>query len=164
MSAIAIVTIMPTSYTNHFLIQARSYFLMTFEKSKQKNCRTSTSCVQDFLANLFQLPGKGEDLTTPEAQCFLKSQGFCKTKDRDILFSKMLKAYLITTEEKLSKQYLKFSPTLGIKLNGSYLILSSSEFLKTGKECTLLDVMEKNVSGKYFLSQKQVDKILAKTK
>lgn len=82
---------------------------MTFEKSKQKNCRISTSCVQDFLANLFQLLGKGEDLTTPEAQCFLKSQGFLKTKDRDILFSKMLKAYLITTEEKLSKQYLKFS-------------------------------------------------------
>ena len=74
----------------------------------------------------------------------------------------MLKAYLITTEEKLSKQYLKFSPTLGIKLNGSYLILSSSEFLKIGNESTLLDVMEKNVSEKYFLSMESALRIMTK--
>lgn len=53
-----------------FFDTSEELFLMTFEKSKQKNCRISTSCVQDFLVNLFQLLGKGEDLTTPEAQCF----------------------------------------------------------------------------------------------
>ncbi len=73
------------------------------------------------------------------------------------------KAYLITTEAKLSKQYLKFSPTLGIAYNGNYLILSSSEYLKTGKECTLLDVMEKNVPEKYFLSPEAIQKIIAKS-
>ncbi len=81
----------------------------------------------------------------------------------NILFSKTLKAYLITTEAKLSKQYLKFSPTLGIAYNGNYLILSSSEYLKTGKECTLLDVMEKNVPEKYFLSPETEAKILARS-
>ena len=114
-------------------------------------------------SNLFQLLEKDEDLKTQEVQCFLKSHGFLKTNDPNILFSKTLKAYLITTEAKLSKQYLKFSPTLGIAYNGNYLILSSSEYLKTGKECTLLDVMEKNVPEKYFLSPEAIQKIIAKS-
>ena len=138
-----------------------SVFLMTSQQSIQQNSPISISYVADFLANLFQLQEKDEDLKTPEAQCFLKSHGFSKTKNPNILFSKTLKAYLITTVEKLSKQFLKFSPTLGIKLNGSYLILSSSVFLKTGNVSTLLDVMETNVSEKYFLSAEQAAKILA---
>ena len=136
---------------------------MTSQKSIQKTSPTSISYVADFLANLLVLLEKDEDLKTQEAQCFLKLHGFSKTKDRDILFSKTLKAYLIMTVEKLSKQYLKFSPTLGIKLNGSYLILSSSEFLKTGNGCTLLDVMEQNVPEKYFLSQEAIQRIIAKS-
>ena len=157
------MTNMQTIYTKHILILKRSYFLMTSEQLIQKNCPTLISFVLDFLANLSRLQEKDEDLKTQEAQCFLKSQGFSKTNDPDILFSKMLKAYLITTEAKLSKQYLKFSPTLGIKCNGNYLILSSSEFLKTGKECTLLDVMEKDVPEKYFLSKDAEVKILARS-
>jgi hypothetical protein len=155
---------MQTNYTETILILKRSIFLMTSQQSTHQNSPTSISFVADFLANLFQLQGKDEALKTQEAQCFLKSHGFCKTKDPDILYSKTLKGYLIMTVEKLSKQFLKFSPTSGIKLNGSYLILSSSEFLKTGKECTLLDVLEQNVSEKYFLSQAQINKIVATTK
>ena len=134
---------------------------MTSQQSTHQNSPTSISFVADFLVNLLALQEKDEDLKTQEAQCFLKSHGFSKTKNPNILFSKTLKAYLITTEEELSKQYLKFSPTLGIKLNGSYLILSSSVFLKTGNVSTLLDVMETNVSEKYFLSAEQAAKILA---
>ena len=136
---------------------------MTSEKSTHQNSPISISYVQDFLVNLFQLLEKDEDLKTQEVQCFLKSHGFLKTNDPNILFSKTLKAYLITTEAKLSKQYLKFSPTLGIAYNGNYLILSSSEFLKTGRECTLLDVMEKDVPEKYFLSPRMESKILARS-
>ena len=155
------MTNMPTNYTKHILIPKRSYFLMTSEQSIQKNCLTSTFSAEDFLASLSRLQEKDAALKTPEAQCFLKSHGFSRTNDPDILYSKTLKAYLITTVEKLSKQYLKFSPTLGIKCNGNYLILSSSEFLKTGRECTLLDVMEKDVPEKYFLSPRMESKILA---
>jgi DNA (cytosine-5)-methyltransferase 1 len=117
-----------------------------------------------FPCQSFQLQEKDVDLKTQEAQCFLKSLGFSKTNDPDILFSKMSKAYLIMNPEKLSKPYLKFSPTLGIKLNGSYLILSSSQFLKIGNASTLLDVLETNVPEKYFLSQTQVQRILALAK
>lgn len=150
---------MRINYIEHISKMIRNYFTMTSEKSTHQNSPISISYVQDFLVNLFQLLEKDEDLKTQEVQCFLKSHGFLKTNDPNILFSKTLKAYLITTEAKLSKQYLKFSPTLGIAYNGNYLILSSSEYLKTGKECTLLDVMEKNVPENISSLRKQFRKL-----
>ena len=66
----------------------------------------------------------------------------------------------LAQRDKLS---LKFSPTLGIKCNGKFLILSSLAFLKTGKECTLSDVLEENVSEKYFLSSEAIQRILSKS-
>ena len=136
---------------------------MTSEKLTHQQCQTLISSVVDFLANLSLLQEKDEDLKTPEAHSFLKSQGFCTTKNPNILYSKTLKGYLTTTVEELLQLSLKFSPTLGIKCNGRFLILSSSAFLKTGKGCTLLDVLEQNVPEKYFLSQAAIQRILAKS-
>ena len=124
----------------------RAYFKNDKELFYDDIRKINTSELPDFDILCAEFPcqsfsEKDEDLKTQEVQCFLKSHGFLKTNDPNILFSKTLKAYLITTEAKLSKQYLKFSPTLGIAYNGNYLILSSSEYLKTGKECTLLDVI-----------------------
>src|SRR5574344_174948 len=145
----------------NFLTQKRRCTLMMQPQSEPMNCQTLTSCVQDFLAKLSQLLEKDEDLASPEAQCFLKSQGFYETKNPNILYSKMLKGYLTTSVEELLQLSLKFSPTLGIQLNGRFLILSSSAFLKTGKECSLSDVLQENVSEKYFLSPQMMQRILA---
>ena len=136
---------------------------MTSEQLTHQQCQILISSVVDFLASLSQLLEKDEDLKTPEALSFLNSQGFCETKNPNILYSKTLKAYLTTTVEELSQLSLKFSPTLGIRCNGRFLILSSLEYLKTGKGCTLLDVMEQNVPEKYFLSQAAIQRILAKS-
>ena len=76
-------------------------------KLKLAPCPISTYYVRVFLAKVSALQEKDKDLTTPEAQCFLKSYGFSKTKDPDILYSKMLKGYLVMTTDKLSKPYLK---------------------------------------------------------
>lgn len=154
---------MQRNFTTAHLIQKENYTLMTQQKLFKESFPILTCFARGFLASLSQLQEKDRDLKTQEAHSFLKSHGFLKTNDPNILFSKTLKAYLITTEAKLSKQYLKFSPTLGIAYNGNYLILSSSEYLKTGKECTLLDVMEKNVPEKYFLSPEAIQKIIAKS-
>lgn len=157
----AITTNTQTCSTKHILGQPRRYFSMTSEQSTQANCPILTSSVEDFLAKLSQLPEEDKDLTTAGAISFLTSFGFSKTKDPDIWYSKTLKGYLITTVDKLSSPLLKNLPTLGIECNGRFLILSSSAFLKTGKECILSDVLETNVSEKYFLSPQTQARILA---
>ena len=128
-----------------------------FKKLKHNNYQTLTSSLEDFLVNLFQLQDQKKDLTTQEVHCFLKSQGFLKTKNQDILYSKMLKAYFLMTKDVLSRLYLKFSPTWGISLNGKYSIVKISESHRIGKECILSDILEEKVNQKYFLSQKAVE-------
>src|SRR5574344_1527605 len=110
------------NYTENFLTQKRRCTSMMQQQSEQMNCQTLTSCVLDFLAKLSQLLEKDEDLTSPEAQCFLKSQGFCATKSPNILYSQMLKGYSTTRVEELLQLSVTFSPTLGIQLNGRFLI------------------------------------------
>ena len=154
---------MLANYIQIILILKTRFITKMQDKLTQKHSLTSISSVRDFLANLSLLQEKDEDLTTPEALSFLKLHGFSKTKSPNILYSKMSKAYLTTTVEELSQLSLAFSPTLGIKCNGRFLILSSSVFLKTGKECTLLDIMETDVPQKYFLSQEAIQRIMSKS-
>ena len=117
---------------------------------------TSTYWLEDFLARHSALQEKGQDLTMQEVHCFLRSQGFSDTNDPDIFYLRTWEAYYLTMIEKLSSKYLKFCPTLGIELNGNYLILKTSDYPRTGPECSLLDILEDNVPDKYFLSDKAV--------
>ena len=97
------------------------------------------------------------DLTKQEGLSFLMSQGFLPTKNQGILYSKMLKVYFLTTKEKLSRQYLGFSPTWGISLNGNCSIVRTTESHRVGKECILSDILEDKVDQKYFLSEKGME-------
>src|SRR3989338_6757961 len=123
----------------------------TSELSTQKTSQTTISSVLAFLVNHLV---KDWDLKTPEGRCFLKSLGLSETKDPDIFSLKMLRGYLVMTKEKLSRQYLGFSPIWGMSINGKFLIARISESLRTGKECSLSDILEKQVDQKYFLSAK----------
>jgi len=124
---------------------------------------TMTSWLADFLAKHSALQVSEQDSVTLGELCFLKSQGFSTTTDPNVFYSKMSKAYYLTTLEKLSKQYLKFSPTLGIELNGRYLILKTSEFHRTGNECSLSDILESEVEDKYFLSETKTKSLVLKS-
>jgi hypothetical protein len=132
----------------------------TLEPSMQNPSLTTTSLLEDFLVKLSQLLEKEEDLMTPEGLSFLKSHEFSETKDPDIFFSKTLKAYLVMKAEKLSRQYLGFSPTLGMTINGKYLIPRTSVSHRIGKECSLSEILEENVDQKYFLSEKTVQGLM----
>ena len=134
----------------------------TSQKSKQDLFPTTTSWLEDFRASLSALQESDLDLTKRGELSFLKSHGFSETKDPNVFYSKTCEAYYLTTLEKLSKSYLKFSPTLGIELNGRYLILKTSGFPRTGKECSLSDILEDKVDEKYFLSQKAVEYMMTK--
>lgn len=47
---------------------------------------------------------------------------------------------------------------------GRYLTAKISEFHSHEIECTLSDIIEKNVLEKYYLSRKQAEKLLCKEK
>ena len=98
---------------------------------------------------------------TLEELSFLKSQGFSETKTPGLLFSKTLKVWFSTTKERLSRQYLGFSPTWGISLNGRYLTARTLDFPKVEKGYSLLvDILEISVDERYFLSQTSQERIL----
>lgn len=58
---------------------------------------------------------------------------------------------------------LSWSKT-GTTRNGRYSIVKTSECHRTGKGCSLSDVLEQNVDEKYFLSAQQTARILASSK
>jgi site-specific DNA-cytosine methylase len=149
----------PPKFINHTSQNTKT--METLPKSTKQLFPTSTSSWGDFLAKVSALLEKEGDLTTPEELSSLKSLGFLPTKDHGLFYSKMSKAYLATTTERLSREYLKFSPTLGMSFNGKFLILKTSESPRIGKECSLSDILEEQVDQKYFLSQQMVDRLMS---
>ena len=137
--------------------------MATQQLSMKLNSQTSTYSLEDFLARLSAWLGNNEDSTTQEVRSFLMSHGFLDTKNPNILYSKMLKVYFLTTLEELSRRSLKFSPTCGIWCNGKYAIVRTTESHRIGKECILSDILEETVDPKYFLSEKSMKKIIETT-
>jgi len=136
----------------------------TSPKSKQMTFPTMTSSPQDSPARRLVSQANAEDLTIHEALSFLKSHESVEQKSQDIYYLKTSRAYLVTSLDKLSRQSLKFSPTLGMFYNGKFSIVKTSESHRIGKECSLSDILEKNVDQKYFLSEKAVEGIFRNMK
>jgi hypothetical protein len=138
--------------------------LETSQLSLLPTSQTSTCSLADSLAKLSVLLENAGDLTTLEELSFLKSLGFSETKDPDIFYSKMSKVYLVMTAEKLSRQYLGFSPTLGMSINGKFLTAKTSESPRIGNVSSLSEILEENPGQKYFLSEKATEGILRASK
>jgi len=132
------------------------------QKSIPKTYQTLTSWLADSHVKRFLLQEKEEGSMTPEELSFLRLQGFSKTKDPDIFYWKTFEVYYLTTREKLSRQYLKFSPTWGIMCNGHYLTRRISKCPKGEREFLLRDILEENVEGKYYLSEETAKRIMEK--
>ena len=131
-------------------------------KSKPKNYQTLTSWLEDSHDKHSLLQEREEGLMTQEEHSFLKSQGFSKTKNPHIFYSKMLEVYYLTTKDVLSRQSLGFSPTWGISFNGRYLTRRISKCHNEEKGCLLKDILEEKVPEKYYLSEETAAKILLK--
>ena len=121
---------------------------------------TLMSFVEDFRVSPFQSLGKDDLLKTQEALYFLKSHGFSSITEMSadlspILYSKMLKAYIVPEITQSFLQFMEFLPTLIIQLNPSFLILAGY-YPKTESGYSLSDILEEEVDQKYFLSEKQV--------
>lgn len=77
---------------------------------------------------------------------------------------KMLKIYCLLDEVLTLPDCSVRWEKSGTSANGKCSTVKTLEFRKTGKGCSLLDILEKEVDEKYFLSDQQTAKILANSK
>lgn len=83
-----------------------------------------------------------------------------KQTDPSGLSTRMLKACFQVTEEKTISQFSLKWTNLGTMRNGSFSTQKIGEFRRTGKGCTLSDILEAKVDRKYFLSRQQMERIV----
>jgi len=129
-----------------------------------KNCQDLTYSLEDFLAKLSVLLEEEKDLRILGERFFMTLRESLKAKDLGIYCLKTLKGYSITTKGKLLPSSLKRFGNLGITLNMGWLIVGSSEFHRIGKESLLLEVIEKNVEPKYFLSEATMQNLIKRVR
>lgn len=130
------------------------------DSSTPKTYPNLTSWLGDSLVRAFLLQEREEGLMTQEERYSLRSLGFSRTKDPNIFYLKMFGIYYLTTKEKLSRQYLKFSPVWGIMLNGRYLIARTMECHRTENEYSLKDILEESVEEKYYIREEVAKRIM----
>lgn len=131
-------------------------------KLEPMNYPTLTSWLEDSRVKHFLMQEKEEGLMTREERSFLKSAGFSETKDPHIFYSKMLEVYYLTSVEKLSRQCLGHSANWGMMCNGRFIIAKTSMYHKTGKDCILKDILEReeDVEEKYYLSDTMTQRLI----
>lgn len=126
-----------------------------------EKCPTSISSVADFLAKAFQLQESDEDLTMLEELFSLKLQELPQLKNLSICCLKMFPDCLTMTAAKHLKQSSVRWMTWGTMSCGKCLTAQILAFPNPEIECSLSDIIEKNVPAKYYLSPKQIQKLLS---
>ena len=123
-------------------------------------CPTSTYSVEAFHAKLSALQEKEKDLTIQEARYFLKLLESSKPRDPRLCCLKTSKVFYLTNKEEHLEELSKYWETWGIGWNGRFLTARITESHKTGKECSLSDILETDVANKYFLSDKMCKRLM----
>ncbi|ADG00867.1 hypothetical protein CBF_3282 [Clostridium botulinum F str. 230613] len=134
------------------------------EMSKQLSFQEQIVGASGSLAKISALPENREGSKESVQVCFSQLQDLMKIQKKKINPStyllRTLKTYLVLTEGLTSPDFsLKWTKS-GMMQNGRLLTQEISEFHRTGKECSLLDILEKEVPEKYFLSQEQVNRLV----
>ena len=125
---------------------------------EQANYQKSTLSLSDSLARTCQLLEKEEELEPHEAVYSLKQCESSGLKDPDILSLKTSKVFFQVTKDRTLSSAYKRLPTLGMMVNGNYLIHGGFS-PKTEKGFSLSDILEENVDQKYFLSKESLKRV-----
>ncbi len=137
---------------------------MTQEKSYPNSYPISTLSAEAFRVNPSPLQDADSDLKIPEERCFSRLLELLPLKSLSISSSKMFPDCLTMTQA----EHLKLSSVRwmnwGMMCAGRYLTAKILEFHNLENECILSDILEENVADKYYLSRKQVKKLLYKEK
>ena len=130
------------------------------EQSTPMNYPISNLYAQDFLVRLFQSLEKGEDLTMQEELSSLRLPELPPLKDMHFCCLKMFPdSYRMTAAGRLRPSSLRFL-NWGTMSHGKCLTARILVFLNPENECTLSDFLEKYAPAKYWLSTKQMLKLL----
>lgn len=149
-----------TQHKYTYIISQHTRIMETLPKSTKKNSQTLNSLLADSLAKLSQLLESEEDLKTLEELCSFTLPESPKKSNHVFYSLRTSKACYLTTKGVHSRLSYERWMKSGTMLNGMCLTVKTTEYHKTGKECSLLDILEEQVDQKYFLSEKQTQKIL----
>lgn len=114
-------------------------------------CRTQKSTASDFHARLSALLGSDEVLKIHEGLSFLRSCGWLKSDTLTFYSPKMSKGFSTTMKDEPSAQSSEQWMNWGTMSNGKYVTANTSGFPKTGKECSLSDIIEGGASTQPIL-------------
>lgn len=95
-----------------------------------------------------------------EALSFLKSCGWLKSESLIYYSPKMSRAFSATRGGEHSELSSERWMNWGTMSNGRYVTAKTSECPRTGKECLLSDILEDEVSEKYFLSETAIKRLI----
>ena len=136
--------------------------MKTQQKSTQTTCLISTLFEEDSLVRLFHSLESGADLKMQEERFSLKSLESLQLKDPHFFF---LKTYpdscRTTTAGRLQLSSARFL-NWGIMSHGKCVTARISVSPKPERECILSDFLEKEAPEKYFLSERQMGRLLSK--
>ena len=135
--------------------------MATFERSNQKNCPTLTFSVPDFLVRVSLL--QGED-SVSKIQVALSSLRLPESLQKNGLHLFSWKMSPVCFRMTAAGRLLPSSPRLlswGMISNGVCITANFSESPKAESGCILSDILEEDVSEKYFLSPAAMARILS---
>ena len=138
--------------------------MMMQEKLNPNSYPISTFLLADFPVSPSQSQEREKDLMTQEERFFSRLLELLPLKNLSISSSKMFPVCLTMTPAGHLKQSSVHWTAWGIMCAGRYLTAKISEFPNQEIECSLSDIIEKNVPEKYYLSRKQAEKLLYKEK
>lgn len=137
---------------------------MTLQQYMPKICPEPISGVLDSLAKTRALPVREKAYLESGQTYFSQLQTLSETQKKKINPStyslKTLKDYSLSIKDFSSLKFSLNWMKSGTMRNGQFSTLNILEFPKTGKECSLLDILESEVDEKYFLTPEQEAKIL----
>lgn len=135
---------------------------MTLEMFNPEICQTQTATAEDFLARVSALLESGGGSRIHEELYSLKSCGWRQYKNLNIFSWKTSPDCFPTMEVKLLELSSQLWGNWGIGTSTRCLTAKITESHKTGKGCSLSDIMEDSVDEKYFLSDKATKVLLEK--
>jgi hypothetical protein len=128
----------------------------TFQSSEQMTFLKQIYGLREALVKMSLLQGDEPDYTVTEADSFFNSLTSSKAKRKRInpngLSLRMLRDFFQAMEDGTSLSISVNWPKQGMIASGRFSTAKTTESLKTGSECTLLDILEAEADEKYYLS------------